>query len=112
MKLTHINQGAGFNGTTDISNRTAWPIDGGSLNVDLHHPWTYFFVNLGFGAQTTDFNISLTQNLLNETGNGTICLPKLVIPPSSFTGVNITDGTVASIQVVTVGPEGTALYNV
>ena len=25
----------------DAGNRTDWPLTGGSLKLDLHHPWTY-----------------------------------------------------------------------
>jgi hypothetical protein len=85
-----------------------WPLTGGSLNVDFHHPFTYVFINLGVGSNVTNFNISLTALPLNETGNGTLCLPQLVLPA----GLNLQDGTNASIQISTVGPEGTALYNV
>lgn len=85
-----------------------WPLTGGSLNLDLHHPWTYFVVNLGLGTDYPIFNISLTTQLLNETGNGTLCLPQMVLPAS----VAPVDGQNASIQVVTFGQTGSALYNV
>ena len=69
---------AGINTT---NNRTTWPVTGGSLVLDLHHPWTYFWINLGFGDVVASFNISLTPNLpYNETGNGTLCLPEVPIP--------------------------------
>ncbi len=59
-------------------NRTDWPTTGGSLTLDLHHPWTYVFVNLGLGDNATNFNYTLTPSFWNETGNGTcvcrICL--------------------------------------
>lgn len=76
--------------------------------LDLHHPWTYLFVNLGLGTNVTNFNMTLTPMFLNETGNGTLCLPKLTIPSS----LNLTDGTRASLQVVALGNSGSALYNV
>jgi hypothetical protein len=93
---------------TSATNRTLWPLTGGSLLLDLHHPWTYFFVNLGLGTDYPTFNITLTQQLLNETGNGTLCMPQVLLP-SSYTP---SDGQNASIQVVTVGDSGSALYNV
>jgi hypothetical protein len=99
--------GANVNQTA-ATNRTLWPLTGGSLSLDLHHPWTYLFVNLGLGTVYPTFNITLTNQLLNETGNGTLCLPQVVLP-SSFTP---SDGQNASIQVVTVGASGSALYNV
>ncbi|RDW84639.1 hypothetical protein BP6252_02229 [Coleophoma cylindrospora] len=92
---------------TASTNRTVWPLKGGSLELDLHHPWTYIFVNLGLGTNYPIFNISLTPQFLNETGNGTLCLPQIVLPAS----VTPVDGQNASIQVVTFGATGSALYN-
>lgn len=88
---------------------------GGSIQLELHHPWTYLFVNLGFGAEVTNFNVSLNPDggkLLNETGNGTFCWNELRVPPVEILGLEVTDGMEASIQVVTVGDSGSALYNV
>ncbi|EPS41873.1 hypothetical protein H072_4163 [Dactylellina haptotyla CBS 200.50] len=94
-------------GANTTNNRTEWPLDGGSVVLELHHPTDYIFVNLGLGSDVTTFNISLTPNFFNNTGNGTLCLPKFPIPA----GVQIQDGTNASIQVVTVNHAGNALYN-
>ncbi|KAI4595305.1 hypothetical protein KJ359_006979 [Pestalotiopsis sp. 9143b] len=88
-------------------NRTQWPLSGGAVSLELHHPWTYVFVNLGLGDNVTNFNMSLTPSFLNVTGNGTFCLPELSLPG----GVDIANGTNASIQVVTSGESGSALYN-
>lgn len=104
----NYHAGAGIDQTNSTNNRTLWPLKGGSLNVDFHHPFTYVFINLGVGSNVTNFNISLNALPLNETGNGTLCLPQLVLPA----GLNLQDGTNASLQISTVGPEGTALYNV
>ena len=100
------NPGAGV--PAGAGNVTEWPLTGGSLNLDLHHPWTYIYVNLGLGANTTNFNLTLTPLFWNETGNGTLCIPKLAIPAE----FNLTDGTRGSLQVVTSGASGAALYNV
>lgn len=99
--------GANVNQTAS-TNRTLWHLTGGSLALDLHHPWTYIFVNLALGTISASFNISLTQQPLNETGNGTLCLPQLTLP-AGFTAV---EGQNASLQVVTLGQSGSALYNV
>lgn len=80
---------------------------GRSLKLQLHHKWTYLFVNLGLGDNVTNFNYTLTPSLWNETGNGTLCLPTLPLPVD----LNVTDGTRATIQVVTSGESGSALYN-
>lgn len=95
--------------------RTPWPREGGSLLLDLHHPWTYLFVNLGFGSEVTNFNISLNPDggrLVNETGNGTFCWNQLTVPSSEMLGLEVSEGMEASLQVVTVGDSGAALYNV
>ncbi|OAA47926.1 hypothetical protein NOR_02416 [Metarhizium rileyi] len=86
-------------------NVTDWPIGGGSLSLDLHHPWTYVFVNLGLGENTTNFNVSLTPQFWNVTGKGTLCVEKLAVP------IDVQDGALASLQVVTSGESGSALYN-
>ncbi|EMC96402.1 hypothetical protein BAUCODRAFT_33729 [Baudoinia panamericana UAMH 10762] len=99
----------GYNAT---NNRTVWPTTGGSLVVHFHHTFTYVWINLGLGNQTTAFTISLMPEgagvlPYNETGNGTICLPKVTIPAGS----GVVDGGNGSLQVITVGDGGTALYN-
>ncbi|KAG6006399.1 hypothetical protein E4U21_007065 [Claviceps maximensis] len=90
-------------------NVTDWPLAGGPLQLDLHHAWTYVFVNLGLGANATNFNVSLTPDFWNVTGKGTLCLDKLALPGDVQPLVH--DGTLASLQVVTVGASGAALYN-
>lgn len=95
-------------GNIENGNRTDWPLTGGSVVLDLHHPWTYVFINLGLGANVSNFNYTLTPQFLNATGNGTLCLPTLALP----TDLKVVDGTQASIQVVTVGDSGSSLYNV
>ncbi|KAL6877122.1 hypothetical protein J3F83DRAFT_728197 [Trichoderma novae-zelandiae] len=88
-------------------NITNWPLSGGSLQLELHHPWTYLFVNLGLGANSTNFNISLTPDLVNVTGKGTLCIDQLPVPAAAA----VKEGTLASLQVVTSGASGSALYN-
>ncbi|KAK4107356.1 hypothetical protein N656DRAFT_802742 [Canariomyces notabilis] len=98
---------AGVPGNLPGGNRTDWPMTGGSLKLDLHHPWTYIFVNLGLGDDVSNFNYSLTNPFWNETGNGTLCVPQIALP----TDLPISDGSRGSLQVVTVGDDGNALYN-
>ncbi|RSM21053.1 hypothetical protein CDV31_000101 [Fusarium ambrosium] len=88
-------------------NVTDWPLEGGALKLDLHHPWTYIFVNLGLGENSTNFNVSLTPQFLNATSPGQLCIDELKLPSD----VKVSDGDFASIQVVTVGDSGSALYN-
>ncbi|TLS27422.1 hypothetical protein PpBr36_04188 [Pyricularia pennisetigena] len=102
---------AGVPSNATGNNVTDWPLDGGSLVLDLHHPWTYLFVNLGVqinvGSTVSNFNYSLSgQTFWNVTGNGTLCIEKLQLPD----GFKPKDGDRASIQVVTTD-SGPALYN-
>ncbi|PHH86668.1 hypothetical protein CDD83_9917 [Cordyceps sp. RAO-2017] len=71
----------------------------------MHHEQSYVFVNLGLGRNTSNFNVSLTPQFWNATGKGTLCVEKLPVPPG------IENGTLASLQVVTAGAGGAALYN-
>ncbi|KEZ45968.1 hypothetical protein SAPIO_CDS1364 [Scedosporium apiospermum] len=89
----------------DAGNVTDWPLTGGGLKLDLHHPWSYVFVNLGLGQNASNFNISLTPQFWNTTGNGTLCVPSLPVH------LDVQEGQEASIQVVTTGDRGDALYN-
>ncbi|KAM5355306.1 hypothetical protein ACJ41O_001952 [Fusarium nematophilum] len=88
-------------------NVTDWPLDGGALKLELHHPWSYVFVNLGLGENSTNFNVSLTPQFLNATSPGILCIEKLELPSD----VEVSDGELASLQIVTVGDSGSALYN-
>ncbi|KAI1076226.1 hypothetical protein F5B20DRAFT_584569 [Whalleya microplaca] len=81
---------------------------GGSVSLDLHHPWAYVDINLGLGENVADdFNVSLTPQLMNVTGKGNFCIPSLYLPES----VSVSDGQKASIQVVTGGESGDSRYN-
>ncbi|CAG8958452.1 hypothetical protein HYFRA_00011129 [Hymenoscyphus fraxineus] len=92
---------------TPTTPRTPWPLSGGAISVDLHHSWSYLYINLGFGSSNPSFNISLTPELLNVTGSGTFCLPAVKLP----FGLVAEEGQEASLQVVTSGDGGGALYN-
>ncbi|KAK3341874.1 hypothetical protein B0T25DRAFT_617361 [Lasiosphaeria hispida] len=98
---------AGVPGNLPNGNRTDWPLKGGSIKIDLHHDWTYVFINIGLGANVSNFNYTLTPEIWNATGKGILCVPELTLP----TSLSVVDGTEASIQVVTVGASGSALYN-
>lgn len=76
------------------------------MALGLHHEWTYVFINLGLGTNASAFNISLTPDFVNVTGRGTYCIPSLPLP------VQPHDGDNATIQIVTSGRSGSALYNV
>lgn len=100
--------GGGVDQTESDKNRTAWPLDGGSVVFKGSHAWAYTFVNLGLGeGNTTNFNITLVEGF-NQTGNGTFCFPKVTLP----SGIRVENGSEASIQVIQVNEHGSALYNV
>ncbi|KAF2670393.1 hypothetical protein BT63DRAFT_237137 [Microthyrium microscopicum] len=99
---------AGIGQETSANNRTAWPLDGGSVVWNSSHPDALTTINLGLGAAVTTFNISLIP-MYNETGAGQTCLSK--VGQSKLSPLNITDGTQASIQVITISSTGAALYN-
>ncbi|KAL8285721.1 hypothetical protein RB597_002679 [Gaeumannomyces tritici] len=95
-------------------NVTDWPLDGGSVVLDLHHDWTYLHVNLGLllgddqRATVTSFNMSLTgPTFWNVTGKGTFFIEKVALPA----GFTPREGQRASVQVITPGATGSALYN-
>ncbi|PGG98808.1 hypothetical protein GX51_06604 [Blastomyces parvus] len=94
-------------GVNVTTNRTEWPLDGGSLLFSPTHHWAITYVNLGLGSDdSVIFNISLVEGF-NQTGNGTFCFPKLEIPQ----GLGIAAGSNASLQVVQLTELGSALYN-
>ena len=97
-----------MNQSLSNTNRTQWPLKGGSVLLDVHHPWAITYVNLGLGGDnTTVFNISLVPGF-NQTGNGTFCLPTVTLP----TSLGIVNGTNASVQVIQISETGSSLYNV
>jgi len=94
-------------GVNVTTNRTQWPVDGGSVKFGPGHPWAITYVNLALGSDNSvNFNISLVEGF-NQTGNGTFCFPKIDIPK----GINVSAGTNASIQVIQLSALGSALYN-
>ncbi|PGH16937.1 hypothetical protein AJ80_05005 [Polytolypa hystricis UAMH7299] len=94
-------------GVNVTTNRTEWPLDGGSLSFGAGHPWAITYVNLALGDdETITFNISLIEGF-NQTGKGDVCFSKLSIPES----LGIADGTNASLQVIQLGELGSSLYN-
>ncbi|KAF7861988.1 hypothetical protein EAF04_007868 [Stromatinia cepivora] len=89
-------------------NRTLYPTNSFPIGLNLHHHWTYVFINLALGTNgSSNFNISLTPSPLNTTGSGYLCLSDFDLPSE----VKLEDGLNATIQVVTVGESGSALYN-
>ncbi|KAJ4353055.1 hypothetical protein N0V95_003708 [Ascochyta clinopodiicola] len=107
------------NETTDIANRTAWPLTGGSVSINGSHSSALTYVNLGLGTNVTNFNISLVENL-NQTGAGVFCLKEAGranleegLKAAGYNGFQDErlNGLEASVQVIQLGHSGSALYN-
>lgn len=80
------------------------------LALELEHDRTIIEVNLALGNDPTtgaNFNIAL-QKSFQQQGEGSFCLPSVSIP----SGLNITAGQNATIQVITDGEAGGGLYSV
>lgn len=112
--------GANVNETTDVANRTQWPLTGGSVSINGSHSSALTYVNLGLGTNVTNFNISLVENL-NQTGAGVFCLKEagrsnleeglIAAGYSGFDDERL-NGLEATVQVIQLGHSGSALYNV
>jgi len=90
------------------ANRTDWPISGGKISLNMGHDQTLVQVLLGIGNDVGDaFNYVLLPTI-QEQGLGDFCITDLQLPK----GLNVTDGTNATIQVVTNGDPSGGLYNV
>lgn len=87
--------------------RTEWPINGGPIQLRMQHTQTRLKVFLGLGDDTgINFNVTIRPMFAQE-GLGNFCIGKLNVE-----GVEVKDGTHATLQVVSNGdPEG-GLYQV
>ncbi|KAF2998506.1 hypothetical protein E8E13_003931 [Curvularia kusanoi] len=110
---------ANVNETTDMANRTQWPVTGGSVSINGSHSSALTYVNLGLGTNVTNFNITLVDNL-NQTGKGEFCLKnagraslEAGLKAAGYSGFDDArlNGLPATIQVVQLGHSGSALYN-
>jgi len=88
---------------TVSSSRTDWPLNGGPVQLNMHHAQTNVEILLALGPNPGEnFNIVLRPTFAQE-GLGSFCVGQLNVPA----GLNISDGTPATIQIVTEGdPEG------
>ncbi|KAF2205386.1 hypothetical protein GQ43DRAFT_26398 [Delitschia confertaspora ATCC 74209] len=107
---------ANISEATSLSNRTAWSPEGGSLKMEVHHPWALTYVNLGIGTNVSAFNISLVSGF-NQTGNGTFCLSetgkenlKEGLRKAGKDAKSV-EGMPASLQVIQIAATGASLYN-
>ncbi|KAI9768957.1 MAG: hypothetical protein M1840_004553 [Geoglossum simile] len=87
--------------------RSDWPISGGKISLTMGHDQSLVQVLLGIGSNVGDeFNYVLLPTI-QEQGLGSFCITDLQLPK----GLNVTDGTNATIQVVTNGDPSGGLYN-
>jgi hypothetical protein len=93
---------------TVSSNRTAWPLTGGSIGLTMGHDKSNVEVLIAIGNDVgSAFNTVIVPTFLEE-GLGQFCLGDVQIPDS----LNITEGTNATIQVITNGDPNGGLFNV
>ncbi|KAF2196508.1 NAC-domain-containing protein [Delitschia confertaspora ATCC 74209] len=88
------------------STRTEWPVNGGPVQLKMHHTQTNVKVLLALGSDPgNNFNIVLRPTFAEE-GPGQFCVGGLNIP----SGLNVSDGTPATIQVVSNGDPSGGLF--
>ena len=92
---------------TPSTNRTLWPLTGGEISLTMGHISSNVEVLIGFGNDVgSAFNTVLRQTF-QEQGLGSFCMTGFSMPE----GLNVTDGTNATIQVQTNGDPSGGLYN-
>ena len=90
------------------SNRTDFPMSGGPIQLNLEHTQTRIAVYMAIGDEpTSNFSIVLRPQSERE-GLGDYCMGQGSIP----SGLNISAGTKATIQVVSNGDPNGGLYQV
>ena len=92
---------------TVSSNRTAWPLTGGPIQLTFEHQLTNVQVLLAVGNDPgSSFNYVLDKTFTVQ-GIGKFCLSNVTLPQ----GLNITEGMNATIQTVSNNEDGGGLYN-
>lgn len=95
---------------TVSSNRTSFPLSGAPIQLNMGHTDAYVQVLLALGNDPgSNFNITLVPTF-SEMGPQDFCIGAGAF--SLPADLNITDGTNATIQVVTNGDPSGGLYNV
>jgi len=95
---------------TVSSNRTMFPIDGAPIQLLMGHTQSHIEVLIAFGNDPgSNFNTVLVPTF-TETGPQNFCLGAGALQFPS--GMNITEGMNATIQVITNGDPSGGLYNV
>jgi hypothetical protein len=95
-------------GYSQSQNRTLVPLTSIPVALNLGHTEGLIQITLAIGNEVgSSFNYELLPTI-REMGPGDFCLPSLAVPSD----LNITDGTNATIQVITNSHDGSGLYNV
>lgn len=95
---------------TVSSNRTLWPLSNAPIQLDMGHTSAKVQVLLALGNDPeSNFNITLVPTF-QEQGPQDFCIGGAAIHLPE--GLNITDGTNATLQVITNGDPNGGLYNV
>ena len=95
-------------GYTQTQNRTAVSLASIPMSMELGHTENIISVFLAVGDQVgNSFNYEL-QPSIQEFGPGDFCWSGVAVPST----LNITDGTNATIQIITNAHSGGGLYNV
>ena len=95
----------GFN--TPSTARTAWPMSGGQIALKMGHSQSNVEVLIAVGNNPGNaFNTVIRPTFL-QTGLGAFCMTGLSLPSS----INVTEGTNATIQVITNGDPTGGLFN-
>ncbi|KAF8859403.1 hypothetical protein BDZ45DRAFT_589904, partial [Acephala macrosclerotiorum] len=92
---------------TVTSNRTSWPLSGGSIALTMGYIDANVDVLIAVGSDPGSAFNTVLRPTFTEQGLGAFCMTGFTTP----SGMNITDGTMATIQVVTNGDPGGGLYN-
>ena len=86
----------------NLDNLTVWPLSGGEIAIDLHHPEALFL----FRAQLLDSDtwVNLSNGYVDMVGLGEGCIHALAVPSNW-------SGQVGVVQVIAQPPDG-ILYQV
>ncbi|KAL8859824.1 MAG: hypothetical protein Q9178_003657 [Gyalolechia marmorata] len=94
-------------GSTSPGSRTAWPLDGGSIQITNGHSRSAVQVLLALGNDPgSNFNVVLVPTIQQE-GLGEFCFSGVRVPED----LGVRDGDNATIQVVTDSHTTGGLYN-
>lgn len=92
---------------TVSTTRAAWPLTGGDIALTMGHIDANVEVLIAIGNDVGSAFNTIIKQTFKETGLGAFCMTGLTLP----SGLNVTEGTNATIQVITNGDPDGGLYN-